>query len=66
MKPGQTYIFTPTGKEFKIAKVTDKNISWYVGFEFKGGNGINTLRMVHTSVKRFQSGIERGVYILKP
>lgn len=65
MKQNETYTFTPTGEDFKLAKVTDKNVSWYVGFEFKGGTGKNTLRMAGTSVKRFQSGIDKGVYVLK-
>lgn len=62
---GMKVEFTPTGKVFEIAKVTDKNVSWYVGFEYKGGNGTNNLKMAHTSVKRFMDGIERGIYIIK-
>lgn len=54
--------FTPTGSIFEIAKVTDKNVSWYVGFEYKGGSGKNTLKMACTSLKRFLKGIENGAY----
>lgn len=65
MKAGQIYLFVPTNTEFEIAKVTEKNISWYVGFTYKSGTGKNTLRMAHTSVKRFQKAIDAGTYVLK-
>lgn len=45
LTPGTKVTFTPTGMQFEIAKVTDKNISWYTGFNFKGGNGQNNLKM---------------------
>lgn len=62
LKAGQTILFTVTGVEFKLAKVTDKMVSWYVGFEYKGGCGKNTLRMASTTLKRFNKGIEEGSY----
>jgi len=54
--------FTPTSNIFEIAKVTETRISWYVGFNFKGGNGINNLKMAWCSVKQFQSGLNSGTY----
>ena len=58
---GMTFLFTPTGKEFQVAKVTDKRISWYVKVH-KGGNGINTLRIAWTSMRQFQDGLNSGDY----
>lgn len=65
VQAGQTYIFTPTGSEFQIAKVGDKNVSWYVGFDYKSGGGKNVMKMAHTSIKRFERGITNGSYTLK-
>lgn len=62
MKTGTKVLFTPTNKVFEIAKVTDKRVSWYVGFSYKGGNGINTLKMASTSRRLFQEGIDNGSY----
>ena len=62
---GQKVEFTPTGMIFEIAKVTETNISWYVGFNFKGGNGKNNLKMAYTSLKKFNQGIQNGTYIIK-
>jgi hypothetical protein len=64
LTPGTKVTFTPTGMQFEIAKVTDKNISWYTGFNFKGGNGQNNLKMAWCSVKSFQKGIDSGSYII--
>lgn len=61
---GTKITFTPTGKIFEIAKVTDKRISWYVGFEFKGGCGKNTMKMTWCSIKEFQKGMDKGSYII--
>ena len=45
LKHGTKITFTPTGATFEIAKVTNKNVSWYTGFDHKGGCGINNLKM---------------------
>ena len=50
---------------FEIAKVTETNVSWYVGFNFKGGNGKNNLKMAYISLKRFNEGLANGIYIIK-
>lgn len=65
LKAGMKILFVPTNSEFELAKVTDKNVSWYVDFTYKSGNGINNLRMAHTSYKRFCRGIENGAYLIK-
>lgn len=64
LEKGTEFIFVPTGVKFKIEKVTDKNVSWYVGFEYKGGMGKNTLKMATQSLKRTNEGIAKGTYIL--
>jgi hypothetical protein len=61
---GAKITFTPTGKVLTISKVTEKRISWYVGFVFKSGYGKNNLRMTSTSINIFQKGIDDGIYIL--
>ena len=65
LEKGIKFEFTATGKVFEIAKVTDKNISWYVGFNFKGGTGKNNLKMATTSRKMFEAAIKNGDYIIK-
>jgi hypothetical protein len=65
IKAGQKFEFTPTNVVFEIANVTDKRISWYTGHAHKSGWGVNTMRMAWTSIKRFQSGIDNGTYIVK-
>jgi hypothetical protein len=62
---GTTYIFTPTGKEFTLNKVTLSRVSWYVGFNYKGGNGINNQKMAWVSRKVFEKGVVDGVYVVK-
>ncbi len=64
IQPGMTFIFTATWHEFKVARVTDTNISWYVN-QHKGGNGINNLKTAWMSLKRFNAAIKRGSYIIK-
>ena len=71
LKPGQKIHFSIVSKynghyesDFVIAKNTGKIISWYTGFVHKGGFGKNKLRMAWTSVKKFQDGMNRGVYTL--
>jgi hypothetical protein len=64
LTPGTKITFTPTGEVFELAKVTDKRISWYVGFEFKGGRGINTMKMTWCSINDFQKGIDKGSYVI--
>jgi hypothetical protein len=64
LTPGTKVTFTPTGMTFEIAKVTETRISWYVGFEFKGGTGKNTMKMTWCSIKDFQEGIDEGSYII--
>lgn len=58
---GMKIEFTYDGSIFELAKVTDKNVSWYVA-PHKGGTGKNNLKMTHTSLKRFLGGIDRGAY----
>lgn len=60
---GMTFLFTPTGKEFKVAKVTDKRISWYVDAH-KSGWGRNTMKMAWVSIRQFQNGLNSGAYKL--
>lgn len=62
LKPGMNVIFTPTGAAFTIAAVNEKNISWWTGFNFKGGTGKNTLKKAWASKKKFQDGIDKGTY----
>jgi hypothetical protein len=59
---GTKVIFTPTGAEFELKTVTDKNVVWYVGFNFKSGSGINNLKTASTSRKIFEDGIAKGTY----
>jgi len=48
---------------FEIAKIGDKNISWYC-FAHKGGTGKNNLKMSFVSKKAFQRGLDSGAYSL--
>lgn len=59
---GTKILYTPTNEEFVLEKVTEKRVSWYADDVYKGGNGINNLTMVWSSIKRFEKGIENGTY----
>ena len=59
---GTKVVFTPTNVEFTLAKVTETRISWYVNEQYKGGSGINNLKMAWVSVKQFKNGIKSGSY----
>ena len=59
---GQKFKFIPTGVIFTIGRVTEKRVSWYLGFEYQANK--NTMRMTSTSIKIFQEGIEDGTYEL--
>jgi len=64
VKTGQKFEFTPTGKVFEIAKVTETRISWYIGQTVKSSWGVNNMRMAWASMKQFQSGLDKGSYKL--
>lgn len=64
LQPNQKVKFTPTGVVFTIKKVTEKRISWWLGFVTKSGHGINNLRSTSTSIRIFQQGIDDGTYII--
>lgn len=64
LKPGTELIFTRTGKKLRLEKVTDKNVSWYVGFEYKGGCGRNILKMATQTLKTTNQGIADGTYLI--
>lgn len=64
LKSGTLIRFTKTGKEFKLEKVTDKRVSWYVGFEFKGGSGKNIMRMTSTSLRLAEKWVSEGAWII--
>lgn len=53
-------IIASSGREFKLEKVTDKRVSWHVGFEYKGGNSKNTLKMASTSLRLANEWVENG------
>lgn len=61
---GKTFTFTPTGKQFQIAKVTDTRISWYLGFSTKSSWGRNTMKMAWCQLSKFEAGVADGTYIL--
>lgn len=61
---GTKVVFTPTGMEFEIAKVTETRISWYVEAH-KSGWGKNTMKMAWATMKQFQRGIDNGAYAFK-
>lgn len=63
IKAGIEIKFTPTGNIFKIAKVTETRVSWYVNHH-KGGTGKNILKMVWVTKEKFEKGIKNGSYIL--
>lgn len=65
LKPGTKVIFTPTGSEFELKTVTEKNVVWYTGFTHKSGNGINNLKTASTSRRIFERGIASGTYVIK-
>jgi hypothetical protein len=65
VKAGDIVFFAPTGAEFKIAKVTEKRVSWNVGFNYKGGTSKNILKMAWVSLKSFNKGIKDGIYIIR-
>lgn len=65
LKVGQVMIFTPTGKEFTISLVTEKRISWWLGFVTKSSWGRNNMRKASTSIRIFQRGLDNGAYIIK-
>ncbi len=62
LKSGDKIQFTPTGRVFEISKVTDSRISWHLGFSYKGGNGVNNLKMTCITLKSFQEGLDDGSY----
>jgi hypothetical protein len=64
LKPGMKVTFTPTGKVFEIAKVTETRVSWYNGFAHKSSWGKNTIKMTWVTLKEFQRGIDSGAYIV--
>jgi len=64
LKAGQKVIFTETNEAFILKEVTEKRVSWYVNFTYKGGTGKNTLRTAWTSRKVFLEGIADGSYKL--
>lgn len=63
IKVGQEYKFAPTGKIFRVAKVTDKRVSWYLGRILLSSWGKNEMRMAWTSIKNFENGINKGLYL---
>ena len=60
---GMEFTFTITSNKFKVSKVTDKRISWFVN-PHKSGCGINIMKVAWVSIKQFQEGIDEGIYIL--
>ena len=60
---GEKYKYTPTGKVFEIAKVTDRRVSWYIGCTLPSSWGKNKMHMSWTSLKVFQEGINKGLYV---
>lgn len=64
LKPGTELLFTPTGVTFILAKVTDKNTSWYTGHAIRSGAGTNIMRMATQSLARTNRGIANGTYLI--
>ena len=64
IKTGQKVTFTPTGLVLVISTVTNERISWYTGKTTKSSWGKNNMRMAWTSIEKFQTGLDSGVYIL--
>ena len=64
IKKGTKVVFAETGAIFTLETVTDKKVSWYVGYH-KGGNGKNNLKFTTVSRNRFEGGILRGAYIIQ-
>lgn len=63
IQAGAKVTYTPTGKMFRLAKVTATRVSWYVD-ACKSSWGKNTMRMTWCSLKQFQQGIENGTYVI--
>ena len=64
LRIGQRIKYTITGKEFDIARVTDKRISWYVGFIYPSSYKKMSMRMAWVSIKQFQKGLDSGMYVI--
>lgn len=64
LQKGTEVIFTPTGKKIRLVTVTDKNVTWFTSFQYKGGTGKNKLKMARTSLQKFNAGILEGTYVL--
>ena len=69
IKEGMLIIFTSKdypeyNGEFTIHKVTDKRISWFVK-PHKSSWGKNTMKVVWTSIDKFQKGLDDGTYKIK-
>jgi hypothetical protein len=47
---------------FTLVKVTNSRVSWFTSSSFKGGNGINTMKMTWASVKQANEWIEKGLW----
>ena len=62
LKSGIKFSFTPTGKIFTLANVTEKRVSWYIPFEYMANK--NKMRMAWISRKDFEEGINTGDYQL--
>ena len=63
LKAGMRFVFTPTGREFTLAKVTDTRASWYTE-PMKSSWGRNTMRMTWVTLRQFQEGINSGAYVV--
>jgi hypothetical protein len=64
IKKGDKFIYSPTNAKFTIGKVTDKRVSWYLGFIELSSWGKNEMRMTWTSRKLFEEGLKDGTYII--
>jgi len=59
-----TKIQGSTGMVIEIAKATETRVSWFVGFQFHGGNGINKMKMAWVSLKQAQIFLDNKEWII--
>lgn len=59
---GTKVLFTPTGTEFTLEKVTENRVSWYNGLVIQ--NYKNKIRMTTITRSKFEQGVLDGDYVI--
>lgn len=59
LKAGTKIQFS-NGKIIEIHKATETRLSWYTGFNFRGGNGINKMKMTWITLNLAQTALDNN------